>query len=50
MREIAPAEAREGDIVLFRWRMHLPAKHAGILVAADRMVHAQEHAAAGVQW
>jgi NlpC/P60 family putative phage cell wall peptidase len=45
MLEIAPAMAREGDVVLFRWRAHLPAKHAGILVAADRMVHAQEHAA-----
>ena len=27
--EIDPQEAREGDIVLFRWRAHLPAKHAG---------------------
>jgi NlpC/P60 family putative phage cell wall peptidase len=45
LREIAPAEAREGDVVLFRWRAHLPAKHAGILTAADRMIHAQERAA-----
>lgn len=37
--------AREGDLVLFRWRAHLPAKHAGILTSADRMVHAQERAA-----
>ncbi len=43
--EIAPAEAREGDIVLFRWRAHLPAKHAGILTAPGRMVHAQEKTA-----
>jgi NlpC/P60 family putative phage cell wall peptidase len=42
---IDPKDAREGDIVLFRWRAHLPAKHAGILTAADRMVHAQEKAA-----
>ncbi len=42
--EIEPEEAREGDIVLFRWRAHLPAKHAGILTAPDRMVHAQERA------
>jgi NlpC/P60 family putative phage cell wall peptidase len=42
---IDPKEAREGDIVLFRWRAHLPAKHCGILVAPDRMVHAQEKAA-----
>jgi NlpC/P60 family putative phage cell wall peptidase len=40
--EIAPAAAREGDIVLFRWRAHLPAKHAGILTGPDAMVHAQE--------
>ncbi len=44
MTEIDPAAAREGDIVLFRWRAHLPAKHAGILVTLDRMVHAQEKA------
>ncbi len=42
---IDPKEAREGDIVLFRWRAHLPAKHCGILTAPDRMVHAQEKAA-----
>jgi len=43
--EISPGEARAGDVVLFRWRAHLPAKHAAILTAPDRMVHAQEHAA-----
>ena len=42
--EIDPGAAREGDLVLFRWRAHLPAKHAGILTAPDRMVHAQERA------
>jgi NlpC/P60 family putative phage cell wall peptidase len=42
---IDPKDAREGDIVLFRWRAHLPAKHCGILTAPDRMVHAQEKAA-----
>ncbi len=42
--EIDPRDAREGDIVLFRWRAHLPAKHAGILTAPDRMVHAQAKA------
>jgi NlpC/P60 family putative phage cell wall peptidase len=42
--EIAPCEAREGDILLFRWRAGLPAKHAAILVAPGRMVHAQEGA------
>ena len=43
--EIDPADAREGDLVLFRWRKHLPAKHGAILTAPDRMVHAQERAA-----
>jgi NlpC/P60 family putative phage cell wall peptidase len=45
LTEIEPGEAREGDLVLFRWRSHLPAKHGAILVARDRMVHAQERAA-----
>lgn len=34
--------ARPGDVLLFRWRAALPAKHAAILVAADRMVHAHD--------
>jgi NlpC/P60 family putative phage cell wall peptidase len=45
LRAVAPEEALAGDVVLFRWRAHLPAKHAGILVAPGRMVHAQERAA-----
>jgi len=31
-----------GDLLLFRWRPHLPAKHAGILTGPDRFVHAYE--------
>ncbi len=31
-----------GDLLLFRWRPHLPAKHAGILIGQDRFVHAYE--------
>lgn len=39
------ASAACGDLLLFRWREHLPAKHAGILVAPDRFIHAyQGHA------
>jgi len=34
-----------GDVLLFRWRAHLPAKHAAILVTPDRMVHAHDGAA-----
>ena len=33
------------DVLLFRWRAHLPAKHAGILTGPATMVHAQEGAA-----
>ena len=35
-------ENRAGDLLLFRWRPHLPAKHAGILVEQDRFIHAYE--------
>ena len=44
LREIPVDEALAGDVVLFRWRAHLPAKHAAILTGPDRMVHAQDHA------
>jgi len=42
--EIETGEARAGDVVLFRWRGHLPAKHAAVLTEEKRMVHAQEGA------
>jgi NlpC/P60 family putative phage cell wall peptidase len=45
LSEIDVSEADAGDLVLFRWRAHLPAKHAAILTAPDRMVHAQEKCA-----
>ena len=35
---------REGDVVLFRWRDNLPAKHAAIITASDLMVHAHDGA------
>ena len=35
-------EMAVGDLLLFRWRPHLPAKHAGILVRQDHFVHAYE--------
>ncbi|MBS7541998.1 NlpC/P60 family protein [Ancylobacter oerskovii] len=46
-RHLAPVAVeavRPGDVLLFRWRAHLPAKHAAILVADDRMVHAHDGA------
>jgi NlpC/P60 family putative phage cell wall peptidase len=45
LTEIAPDEAGAGDVLLFRWRNHLPAKHAGILMDEGRFVHAQQGAA-----
>jgi NlpC/P60 family putative phage cell wall peptidase len=37
-----------GDLLLFRWRPSMPAKHAGILVAADRYAQAYEGTAVTV--
>ncbi len=42
MVEIAPAEARTGDVVLFRMRHGAIAKHAGILTPHSRFIHAYE--------
>jgi len=40
-----PREAvRPGDVLLFRWRGHLPAKHCAILTAPDRILHAHDGA------
>lgn len=36
---------REGDVVLFRWRNKLAAKHAAIVTGAGMMVHAHDGAA-----
>lgn len=43
--EIPCTDFDAGDVLLFRWRPHLPAKHAGIAVSRAAMVHAQEDAA-----
>jgi NlpC/P60 family putative phage cell wall peptidase len=45
LQEIAISAAEPGDVLLFRWRPGMPAKHAGVLVAADRFVHAHQGAA-----
>ena len=39
------ADFTAGDVLLFRWRPHLPAKHAGIASSESTMIHAQDHAA-----
>ncbi|HMT13409.1 MAG TPA: NlpC/P60 family protein [Aestuariivirga sp.] len=41
---VDPAEIGPGAVLLFRWRPHLPAKHAAIAVSPSRMIHAQEGA------
>lgn len=45
LQEIDKKGFATGDVLLFRWRRHLPAKHLGIAVSATRMIHAQEGAA-----
>ena len=45
--EIAIAEARPGDVLLFRWRAHLPARHCAILTEPGRILHAHDGAAVG---
>jgi NlpC/P60 family putative phage cell wall peptidase len=42
MLEIDPLEFAAGDLLLFRWKPWLPAKHAGIATARDHMIHAQD--------
>lgn len=42
--EIAPSQASAGDVVIFRMAKGAMAKHAAILTAADRMIHAIENA------
>jgi NlpC/P60 family putative phage cell wall peptidase len=40
--DIPYTEFCAGDVLLFRWRAHLPAKHAGIATSVTTMVHAQD--------
>ncbi|KQV63835.1 NlpC/P60 family protein [Rhizobium sp. Root1220] len=39
------AERRPGDLLLFRWRPEVAAKHAGIFVGEREFIHAYEQAA-----
>jgi NlpC/P60 family putative phage cell wall peptidase len=47
-RHLAALDDRQafapGDVILFRWRKNLPAKHAAIVTAPDLMVHAHDGA------
>ena len=42
--EIPPLVFEPGDVLLFRWKPHLPAKHAGLATSRSSMIHAQEGA------
>ncbi len=42
---VTDGRIRPGDVLLFRYRRALPAKHAAIAVSQDAMIHAQEDAA-----
>ena len=48
--EIAPAAAGAGDVLLFRWRAGLPAKHCAILCEPRRMLHAYDGHAVVESW
>lgn len=48
-REKPLMAGQPGDLALFRWRPHLPARHAGILVRDGGFVHAYEGAGAVVR-
>jgi NlpC/P60 family putative phage cell wall peptidase len=44
-RHLIPVDHRDvkaGDVLLFRWKSYLPAKHAGIATSSDTMIHAQD--------
>lgn len=38
-------EIRAGEVLIFRWRAHVAAKHLAIATSADRMIHAHDGAA-----
>lgn len=45
MTAVALDAIRPGDLVLFRWREGLPAKHAAVLIEPARFIHAHDGAA-----
>ncbi|KMO21056.1 peptidase P60 [Methylobacterium platani] len=50
---LAPAAAEPGDVLLFRWREGLPAKHCAIVAAgppSPRMIHAYDGHAVVESW
>lgn len=45
LQPLAAGEAQPGDVLLFRWRTHLPAKHCAILATPECIIHAHDGAA-----
>ncbi|MDE2579539.1 MAG: C40 family peptidase [Hyphomicrobiales bacterium] len=43
-KSVAPAELAPGDLLLFRFRAHLCAKHVAIVGESDTMIHAHDGA------
>lgn len=43
--EMTLADLRPGDVLLFRWRENVPAKHCAIATSPDTMIHAHDGAA-----
>ncbi len=40
--EMAQPDIADGDVIAFRWRPHLQAKHVAIMVGPDRFAHAYQ--------
>ena len=48
-RPLAPGEIGAGDVAVFRWRPHWPAKHLAVATGAGTLVHAYDAAGAVVE-
>lgn len=44
LEEINRENSQPGDVLLFRWRHHLPASHLAIISAGNLMIHAHDGA------
>ena len=47
---LEPGAAEAGDVLLFRWRDRLPAKHCGIRSGSSHMIHAYDGHAVVETW
>jgi NlpC/P60 family putative phage cell wall peptidase len=44
LQPVAAGEEQPGDVLVFRWHRHLPAKHLALLSTQERMIHAHDGA------